>query len=178
MSIPRISLHVAVVALFAFAGGFAAQTLMGSSAARAQYEIQDQSTGAAITSVTPPAPNYLELRDGKNKKGITTYVMDGQPGQIFYGENGQMRLQMGTYSAKGERGLPLFGLSDTQGKLRLLFRLAGKNESPVIIMKDTNGRDRLVMGLDIDKPSQEPFLVVKDITGKGVDFISGEAVKK
>jgi len=171
MSFTRLSLQLGVVALFAFAGGFSAQMLMGPSPALAQYEIevQDQSTGAAITRAETPAINFFELRDPKNKKGLNAYVVDGQPGQVFYGEDGNMRLQMGTYTAKTERGQPFLGLSDSRGKMRLLFRLAGKNESPVIIMKDTSGRDRLVLGLALNNPEQEPFLATKDKMNKGSD---------
>lgn len=84
---------------------------------------------------------------------------------FFYGEDGQPRLQMGMYTAPGEKGLPLVGLSDNHGRLRMLFRLAGANESPVIVMKDTNGRDRLVMGLGLNDPQQAPFLSLVDGSG-------------
>jgi hypothetical protein len=178
MSFSRLPLQLGVVALFAFAGGFAAQLLVKPSAALAQYEMQDQSTGTAITRAQTPAINFFELRDMKNKKGLNSYVVDGQPGQIFYGEDGNMRLQMGTYTAKGERGQPFMGLSDSRGKLRMLFRLAGKNESPVIIMKDTAGRDRLVLGLALNQPEQEPFLGTRDRNGKGVDWFGEYFVRK
>lgn len=170
MSFTRLSLQLGVVAVFAFIGGFSAQMLMGPSPALAQYEMQDQSTGTTINQAQTPAVNFFELRDAKNKKGLNAYVVDGQPGQIFYGEDGNMRLQMGTYTAKNERGQPFFGLSDSRGKMRMLFRLAGKNESPVIIMKDTTGRDRLVMGLALNNTEQEPFLGIKDKSGKGADL--------
>lgn len=148
-------MNAALVALFAFLGGFAAQALLGTSPASAQYEQAVQS--------------FFALSDDKNKKGINAYVADGQPGQVFYGENGQMRIQMGTYSGAGERGMPLMALSDSKGRIRLLFRLFGDNETPVMIMKDTSGRDRLVMGLSLNNPTQEPFLAITDKDGKGSD---------
>lgn len=85
---------------------------------------------------------------------------------FIYGDDGQVRIQMGTYSAAGERGLPLVGLGDNHGHIRMLFRLAGPNESPVIIMKDTKGVDKLVMGLDLSDPAQAPFLSVIDANGQ------------
>ena len=85
---------------------------------------------------------------------------------FLFGPDGQPRIQMGTYSAAGENGLPLVGLGDNHGHIRMLFRLAGPNESPVIIMKDTSGTDRLVMGLDMAAPAQAPFLSVIDKDGQ------------
>ena len=146
-------MNAALVAVFAFLGGFAAQALLGTSPAAAQYEQAPQ--------------NFFALSDAKNKKGINAYVSDGQPGQVFYGENGQMRLQMGTYQGAGERGMPLFALNDSKGRIRLLFRLFGDNETPVMIMKDSSGRDRLVMGLSLGNATQEPFLAITDKDGKG-----------
>lgn len=97
---------------------------------------------------------------------VQTYTADGQPGQVFYGEDGKMRIQLGTYNAAGERGLPLVGLSDNKGHLRMLLRLAGDNESPVLIMKDKGGNDRIVMGLALSDKSEEPFLSVTDSSGQ------------
>jgi len=147
MTTRRLFLQLAVLAAFSFAGGFAG-TFFTSHRAEAQ---QQQS--------------FFGLSDGKNAKGVNMYVSDGQGGQVFYGENGQMRLQMGTYNGAGERGLPLMALSDTSGHIRMLFRLAGENESPVIVMKDKTGTDRLVMGLGLSDSKQEPFLSVTDASG-------------
>ncbi|HYD17876.1 MAG TPA: hypothetical protein VEF76_05315 [Patescibacteria group bacterium] len=141
-----------VTAAFSFLGGFAAEIAFRPTAAVAQGQ----------------SDSYFALRDTKNAKGITTYVNDGQPGQIFYGENGQMRLQMGTYNGADERGLPLIALSDTNGHIRLLFRLAGENESPVLIMKDKNGSDRIVMGLQLSG-GQNPFLHITNDDGSTKD---------
>jgi hypothetical protein len=150
MTMKKTAAAFFVLAAFSFTGGLIGQAVFAPKAADAQGQ----------------SDSYFALRDTKNAKGITTYVNDGQPGQIFYGENGQMRLQMGTYSAAGERGLPLLALSDNAGHIRLLFRLAGENESPVMIMKDKSGRDRLVMGLQLGGAEQEPFLSVTDASGK------------
>lgn len=153
MGARRTFVHFLVVAAFSFAGGFSAALLGGGAPATAQQA----------------SSGFFALNDGKNLKGVNLYVHDGQPGQIFYGENGQMRVQIGTYSGTGERGQPLFALSDVRGHIRLLLRLAGPNESPVLVMKDKAGRDRLVMGLALSGEGQEPFLSITGADGKRHD---------
>ncbi len=147
MNKSRIVMQLAVLAVFSFAGGFAGNLFSGQ---RAEAQ-QEQS--------------FFALSDAKNSKGVNTYVSDGQGGQVFYGENGKIRLQMGTYNGSGERGLPLVALSDNSGHIRMLMRLAGDNESPVLIMKDKSGSDRLVMGLGLSDAKQEPFLSITDAGG-------------
>ena len=83
----------------------------------------------------------------------------------IYGQDGRQRLQMATYVNPGEQGLPLIGLSDNSGRLRLLFRLAGPDGSPVLVFKDRNGTDRMVMGLDYSGGDEAPFLRYTDGTG-------------
>lgn len=131
-------LNIAAVALF---------SLIGSSLTTALLQ-----GGSAL------AGDYIST--------IKNYTSDGQPVQAFFGEDGKMRIQLGTYSAPGERGLPLVGLSDNNGHLRMLLRLAGSNESPVLIMKDKNGVDRIVMGLALSDASEDPFLSVTDSKGQ------------
>jgi hypothetical protein len=147
--------HILLVAGFAFAGGFAAQLMMGTATGYAD--------GAWQTA------HALMVADDKNVKGIESYINDGQPGQIFYGEDGKMRLQMGTYSGAGERGMPLLSLNDNKGEIKMLLRIAGASESPVIVMKDNSGRDRLVMGLSFDD-KQEPFLSITGADGQAKDI--------
>ncbi|TAL35941.1 MAG: hypothetical protein EPN97_06790 [Alphaproteobacteria bacterium] len=154
---PRLKNFI-LVASFAFLGGFAAQLLMGTAAVHAQDVWQKA--------------RAFQISDDKNSRGIMSYINDGQPGQFFYDEKGQVRLQMGTYPAAGERGMPLLGLSDKDGHLRLLFRIFGENEVPVIIMKDNQGRDRIVMGLDLSSPDQTPFLKVTGKDGATRDILA------
>lgn len=153
MSIKKFAAQTAITAVFAFCGGFAAQLLLNPGLAQAG-----------------DWQNFFQISDAKNTKGINSYISDGQPGQVFYGEDGKMRLQMGTYNGAGERGLPLMALSDNSGHIRLLFRLAGANESPVIVMKDKSGQDRLVMGLSMSNSSQDPFLSITDSSGTKTVF--------
>lgn len=86
--------------------------------------------------------------------------------------DGRMRIQAGTYDAPGEKGLPIIGLSDNRDQLRLLFRLAGTNESPVLVMKDKKGSDRLVMGLGMNGASEEPFIEIVDDRGRRTELVS------
>lgn len=87
----------------------------------------------------------------------------------LYGPDGRERLQLGTYDgsySKAEKGLPLIGFSDNKGGLRLLFRLAGRNESPVLVFKDSHHRDRMVIGLGLNENKEEPFIAFFDKSGK------------
>lgn len=87
----------------------------------------------------------------------------------LFGDDGNQRLQFGTYSgsyAASEKGQPLIGLTDNSNRLRLLIRLAGANESPVMIFKDTHGQDRMVIGLGMSGPDEEPFIAYVDKNGK------------
>lgn len=175
MKLPSAVINCAIVALFSFAGGFTAQALFSGSPVQAQgFTVLPAESAPPIapqpvqpTTVASPEQlgyraNFSAVTDPKNRKGIQTYINDGQPGQIFYGENGLIRLQMGTYDKPGERGMPLLGLSDNRGKLKLLLRLAGENESPVLVMKDNSGRDRIVLGLNPISSMQDPFMTVYD----------------
>lgn len=136
-----------ILALCAFLGGFAANLVTPALAENG-------------------ALSYWFLGDNANRKGVESYVNNGYPAQNFYGRDGQLRLQMGTYNAGGEAGLPMVGLSDNHGHLKMLFRLAGPNESPVIIMKDNAGRDRVVMGLGLNDAAQDPFLATFGANGQ------------
>jgi hypothetical protein len=85
------------------------------------------------------------------------------------GADGKQRIQLGSYDgsySKSEKGLPLIGFSDNQGGLRMLFRLAGSNESPVLVFKDRKHRDRMVIGLSLNGNSEEPFIAFFDKSGK------------
>ena len=90
----------------------------------------------------------------------------------LYGVDGKQRLQMGTYTASSEAGLPLVGFSDNSGNLRLLLRLAGTNESPVLVFKDKNHQDRIVLGLSPNDSSEAPFLTYMDKDGNSRQLLN------
>jgi len=102
--------------------------------------------------------------------GALLWAPAGGGGQLgLMGADGEQRLGLGTYDgsyAKSETGLPFVGLSDNRQGLRLLFRLAGKNESPVLVFKDTRHRDRMVIGLGMSDAGEEPFIAFFDASGK------------
>jgi len=85
------------------------------------------------------------------------------------GYDGKQRVQIGSYSgaySKSEKGLPLIGFTDNHENLRLLFRLAGQNESPVLVFKDKHHRDRLVIGLGMSGSDESAFIAAIDESGK------------
>ncbi len=82
------------------------------------------------------------------------------------GPDGRQRILMGSYHAASEKGQPFIGLSDNRGDLRLLFRLAGSNESPVLVFKDKKHRDRMVIGMALSDRGEEPFIAFFDKSGK------------
>ncbi len=135
-----------------FLGGMAAQSFIVPAVSFAQSQVLQ-------------ADRYYFLGpDGKVSGQV--YTPEGSGAIIsLNGQDGDQRLQLGTYSAPGEQGLPMVGLSDNGGNLRLLLRLAGRNESPVVIFKDKEHRDRIVLGLGMEDAGEEPFLAVVDKDG-------------
>jgi hypothetical protein len=107
---------------------------------------------------------YFTGPDQRN--GGQVYFIDGSGAIIsLNADDEKQRIQIGTYNGAGEKGLPFIGLSDNKGDLRLLFRLAGSNESPVLIFKDRQHRDRMVMGLGLNDSGEEPFIAYFDKSG-------------
>lgn len=138
-----------ILAFCAFAGGFAAQTMLTSTPSQAASQLM----------------SYFKVSDPANPKGIEMYVNQGSPGQNFYAYDGMIRLQLGTYTAPGERNLPLVSLNDNSGRIRMLLRLAGGNEAPVLIFKDKQQRDRMVIGLNIVGGDEAAFITTYDAKG-------------
>jgi hypothetical protein len=153
MKIFNHSLKFLIVVLASFLGGMVSQTLFNAKCASAQGQ-QTLSTERL----------YFVGPDGRD--GGQVYFSNGS-GAIMSlnAENGKQRIQIGTYNEQGEKGLPFIGLWDNAGALRLLFRLAGSNESPVLIFKDRQGSDRIVMGLGLTDAGQEPFIAYTDQHG-------------
>ncbi len=91
------------------------------------------------------------------------------------GPDGRLRVQAGHYDGSyspAEKGQPLVALYDNSHNIRLLLRLAGRNESPVLVFKDTSHRDRMVIGLAMEGSEQEPFIAVFDKNG-GKKLLTG-----
>ncbi|QQG35247.1 MAG: hypothetical protein HYS17_06685 [Micavibrio aeruginosavorus] len=146
-------LRLAVIGVAGLAGGAAASLLVSP--------VPSKATSSAGTEVS----NFFSVYDGLNSKGIETYVNNGYPAQNIYATDGMVRLQQGLYTQGAEAGLPMVAFWDNGGSMRMLFRLAGGNQSPVIVMKDRVGRDRVVFGLNLNDPAEEPFMAVFDNAG-------------
>lgn len=147
--------HTCLVCAFAFAGGYAAQ-----------YAAAVKPSLAAAEASLLEGSGLKRYYDSNGKLRLDLGIHNDNPIQDFYGEDGKLRMQMATYVAPGEKGLPFLSLSDNSGNIRLLFRLAGKNESPVIIFKDKQHRDRMVFGLGMNDDKEEPFLAYFDAYGQ------------
>ncbi|MCM2344326.1 MAG: hypothetical protein NDJ24_07175 [Alphaproteobacteria bacterium] len=146
-------LRLAVIAVAGLAGGAAASLVFSPVPSK------------ATDSVAGEVTNFFSVYDGLNSKGIETYVNNGYPAQNIYAMDGMVRLQQGLYTQGAEAGLPMVAFWDNGGSMRMLFRLAGGNQSPVIVMKDRTGRDRVVFGLNLNDPAEEPFMALFDKTG-------------
>lgn len=152
MKIDKKLLWGLAMLVMSFAGGMIAQLFFGPSFSQAQTQRLDA--------------NQLFFLDANGNVSGQVYTAEGSGAIIsLNGHDGKQRLQLGTYSAAGEQGLPLVGLSDNEGNLRLLLWLAGSNESPVLIFKDKEHHDRIVLGLGLEDEGQEPFLDYFDKDG-------------
>jgi hypothetical protein len=140
-----------------FSGGVLAQLLFSPSTAFA-------GSGQNLSAKS------IEIMDENGKKAGVLWSHPDAGGLIsLLAPDGKQRIQLGICDgsvSKSEKGLPLIGLMDNKGALRLLFRLAGKNESPVLVFKDTKHRDRMVIGLGMNDKSEEPFIAIIDKSGK------------
>lgn len=147
--------HSLLVCVFAFLGGLVSERFLHPSESHASAEIE------ALNAQVNNMVQVIYDKDGKRR--IDLDASRGSPLQDFYGDNGNLRLQLGTYSNPAEAGLPLVGWSDTRGHLRMLMRLsAGANQSPVLVMKDSKGNDRVVFGTSSNDEGEEPFLAYFD----------------
>jgi hypothetical protein len=105
---------------------------------------------------------HKHLRDEQGRVRIDYGMFNGQPIQDFFGEDRSLRLQMATYTndvRANEKGLPVLTLYDRHGNLRQLWRLDGSNQTPLLILKDHEEHNRLIFGLDLEDPKEQPFLV-------------------
>src|SRR3990172_13261216 len=112
----------------------------------------------------------LRLR-GADGTTVAELAAPGKGGAVLnlLSAQGDLRLQLGSYDGSvvaSEKGLPLLGFSDNSHRLRLLLRVAGRNESPVLVFKVTRGADRMVVGLALADGNEEPFIATFDRDGK------------
>ena len=129
--------------------------------------LNPQSLEAAISR-----GSFYELTTYNKGGKMTGFMGSGDVGQgsiFLFDENGQPRVQAGTYPAGSEKGQSLIGLSDRSNNLRFLLRLHGSKDSPTLVMKDNSGRDRIVIGLDGE--TQTPYFVSIDENGQMTNLL-------
>jgi hypothetical protein len=147
----RRAIDLAMMCFFAFAGGMVSEQLFSKPAYAALSE------------------SLSSFHDSGGTTRLSVGVYNGQPQENIMGEDGKLRMQLGTYDGSviaGEKGLPVMTFSDNLGRLKMLLRIApGNNQSPVLVMKDNKQNDRIVMGLSLNGASKEPFLVYFDSSG-------------
>ncbi len=86
---------------------------------------------------------------------------DGGPCLFLFDKQGHARLEVGIYPD----GLPFVILQDDKNNATGLFRGVGEKNSPVLVLK-ADGRDRMIMGLQFEKPEQEPFIEAYNSKGE------------
>ncbi|MBI3725666.1 hypothetical protein HY251_17200 [bacterium] len=91
---------------------------------------------------------------------------EGSPVLFFFDKDGHARLQVGLYADGGG----LVGLFDAKGQATELLRTAGSQGSPVIVLK-AGGKDRMILGLDMEKAGQEPFIEYFEEKGEKKELI-------
>jgi len=139
--------HITLVCVFSMLGGTVATTILSNNTAKAASE------------------ELQRFFDASDVSRLDIGVFNGAPIQDFYDKNGKVRLQFGTYAGAGEEGIPMASLNDSHGRIKMLFRLAGNNESPILIFKDSQGHDRMMLGLSLSDPSEAPFITYTDESG-------------
>lgn len=89
----------------------------------------------------------------------------GQSAKLsFFNTQGQALLELGL----DPTGLPEIRLMSQKNNPnpKLVLRLAGTNESAQIVFRDNKNKDRMLMGLDPAKNTEDPYLVYYDKDGK------------
>jgi hypothetical protein len=77
---------------------------------------------------------------------------------FFFNRRSHSRLLGGIYPENPANPLLALTPDDATSNVKELFRLAGGNHSGVIVIKDKPATDRLVLGLNLGHPDEEPFL--------------------
>lgn len=136
-----------LIAVFSLIGGMAGSVLFQVSIAYA--EARNVKFG-----------QVQSYNKANNRVGFYGVGREGQGKFFLFDENGDLRVQAGSYGVGSEKGQSLFGLHDRNANLRLLFRMHGQTDAPTLIMKDNAGSDKIVMGLDPN--TQVPYLNFTD----------------
>lgn len=124
------------------------------------------------STLAPLDVDRLRLR-GADGTTLAELAAPGNGGAVLnlLSARGDLRLQLGTYDGSvvaSEKGLPLIGLSDNSQRLRLLLRVAGKNESPVLVFKDTRGATAWWSGSRLPTGARSPSSPPSTGTGRSI----------
>jgi hypothetical protein len=104
----------------------------------------------------------VQIEDKNGQRVIDLAPLSNGGSALFvFDRDGRSRLEAGTYAD----GLPFVALESDDRTVRALLRLAGPNQAGMLVFKDKNNRDRLILGLNPDRPDEEPFLVSIDPAG-------------
>lgn len=149
--------HVATLVLGCL-GGFLGGSLRSAVAPRAEAAPPAQKQVSAEQFVLVDASGKTMAQLAKTGEGT--------PCLFLFDREGHARLQAGVYGD----GLPFFGLFDAKNNAIGLFRVAGSQGSPVLVLK-AGGRDRMIVGLGMNDPGQEPFIEYVDAKGEKHELI-------
>jgi hypothetical protein len=120
-------------------------------------------TGAPVVAQMLLEGHRLTLRGSDGQAYLDAAKLSGSGSSLcFYANGTKAPLCLGTYS---EDGLPFIGLGENP-RVQAILRLAGRNQSGVLVFKDKGNHDRMILGLALDNPNEEPFLVTFDKAGK------------
>jgi len=120
-------------------------------------------TGAPVIAEMFLDGSRLTVRGSDGRAFLDAAKLQGPGSSLcFFGDKQQAPLCLGIYP---ENGLPFIGLGENP-HVQALLRLAGSNRSGVLVFKDKGNHDRMILGLALDDPNEEPFLVTFDKAGK------------
>jgi len=147
--------------------GFAAVIAFASGAMGSALAAHTASDASAAAPKVLTAEEFRLVDSTGRITARLTRSGEGTPVLWLFDGKGVARLQAGLY----ENGQPLFGLFDEGGQAVGLFRVAGSKGSPVLVMK-AHGQDRMILGLGMDSPEQDPFLTAVDAKGGRRDALA------
>jgi hypothetical protein len=151
-------------------GAVIAAGLLGgvlSSSIAAGSRLMAQDTPQLIRS----AGLLIPVFDYRGHRAVQAAKLNGDgSGFYFYNAEDHNRLMAGIYPENPAEPLVSLSPDNASNAVKGLLRLAGGNHSGVVVVKDNADHDRVVMGLDLSGPDEEPFLVYFDKSGKKAVF--------
>jgi hypothetical protein len=100
----------------------------------------------------------LVLHSGDSGRAVVQKAAGDGSALFFLNTGGNARLQAAIYPETPANPLLALSPDDRTSNVKGLLRLAGGNHSGVVVLKDKPAGDRLVLGLNLNHPDEEPFL--------------------